>query len=336
MLLRLLTILARSIALFTGGFTLINLTGECVVNRFDATIWWLDLAVLPYTSTRLFQVGFALAMTWFGLFGLDRKRARTTVVRFTIMVFGLAAATVATANTITFFQLVLSEQISASTHLPLSLFVAGAMLLVVLAALLPTTQQQHNGSRRLPLSGAFITFLLFPLGLTWFFGSTDYCRPADVAVVFGAKAFANGTPSVVLADRVSHACDLYRQGYIRGLIFSGGPGDGNVHETESMQRLALQLGVDADDIWLDRKGLSTEETVRNTLPLLDSLGARRVVAVSHSYHLPRIKMAYLRRGINVYTTPAEDRSGHGSKPKQLAREVIAFWAYYIRPLTGSV
>ena len=41
------------------------------------------------------------------------------------------------------------------------------------------------------------------------------------------------------------------------------------------------------DILRDARGINTEATVRNTL----ALRPRRVLAVSHFYHLPRIKMS---------------------------------------------
>ena len=42
------------------------------------------------------------------------------------------------------------------------------------------------------------------------FGMTDYRRGADAAVVFGCLAYANGQPSLPLADRVRTAVELLR------------------------------------------------------------------------------------------------------------------------------
>src|SRR5437868_14663387 len=98
-------------------------------------------------------------------------------------------------------------------------------------------------------SGVSVGFLLicwvgvFPLLQTVCFGKTDYRREADVAVVFGARAYADGRPSDALADRVRTACELYQRGIVKKLLLSGGPGDGLVSETEAMRRMALSLRV---------------------------------------------------------------------------------------------
>ena len=139
--------------------------------------------------------------------------------------------------------------------------------------------------------------------------------------------------STVLADRVKTACQLYRDGLVKKLIFSGGPGDGPVHETEAMRRLALKLGVNPADILIDTAGRNSQATVNDTLPLFKQLHAQRVIVVSHFYHLPRIKMAYQRAGWDVYTVPARESHFAGT-PYMLAREVAALWVYYFRPLVS--
>jgi uncharacterized SAM-binding protein YcdF (DUF218 family) len=164
------------------------------------------------------------------------------------------------------------------------------------------------------------------------FGKTDYRRPADAIVVLGARAYADGRPSDALADRVRTACKLYRDGFARKLIFSGGPGDGAVHETEAMRRMALQLRVKPEDIVLDRDGLNTRATVRNSEAIFSQLHAQRVLVVSHFYHLPRIKLSYQRDGWDVYTVPAKERYLLRQTPYNMLREVAALWVYYLRGL----
>ena len=166
------------------------------------------------------------------------------------------------------------------------------------------------------------------------FGKTDYRRQADAAVVLGARVYADGRPSDALADRVRTACELYHAGLVRKLVFSGGPGDGGVHETEAMRRMAVRLGVLPADITLDEKGFNTQATVANTESLLAGLDARRVLVVSHFYHLPRIKLAYQRKGLEVYTVPARETYLLRQMPYNMAREVAALWVYYLRPLAG--
>jgi uncharacterized SAM-binding protein YcdF (DUF218 family) len=135
----------------------------------------------------------------------------------------------------------------------------------------------------------------------------------------------------VLADRVRTAVDLYHAGAARVLIFSGGPGDGATSEPAAMRALALSLGVAEADIVLDEGGLNTERTVANTAALLRGRGVGgRVLAVSHFYHLPRVKMAYQRAGVEAYTVPVRDVLP--GLPWYMGREVAAVWVYYAAPL----
>ena len=103
-----------------------------------------------------------------------------------------------------------------------------------------------------------------------------------------------------------------------------------VHEAEAMKRFALGRGVPAEAIILDADGVNTRATCRNTVPILERLGARRVLAVSTWYHLPRVKMTYQRLGVEAYTVPAEQNRDLAGMPWYMTREVAALWAYYLR------
>jgi vancomycin permeability regulator SanA len=203
--------------------------------------------------------------------------------------------------------------------------------------------RSHNDSKRFSRPSIFrilkrttlaslvvgVLVIGFPLAQMFCFGKTDYRRRADVAVVFGAGVYPNGRLSVALADRVRTAIALYQDGTVDTLLFSGGPGMGDIHETQGMKNYAISKGVPASAIILDPQGLSTHETVEHTNPMLDQLGAKHVLAVSHFYHLPRIKMAYQRTGREVYTVPASESYTLKAMPYYLAREVAAFWYYYL-------
>jgi vancomycin permeability regulator SanA len=119
---------------------------------------------------------------------------------------------------------------------------------------------------------------------------------------------------------------LYRAGLAPRLFFSGGPGEGAIDEPASMARYAEAMGVPQSAIVLDPFGINTESTVRNTVAAESN---RRILAVSHFYHLPRIKMTYQRYGVNVYTVPSETTVYRGMV-YNLVREDVAFWAYYLR------
>lgn len=102
-----------------------------------------------------------------------------------------------------------------------------------------------------------------------------------------------------------------------------------MHETEAMRRLAVSQGVPNEAVLLDRDGLDTRATVRNTVPVFRQRRLRRILAVSQFYHLPRIKMTYLCSGYDVYTVPAGATRPMVSLPWLVTREVAALWEYYL-------
>jgi vancomycin permeability regulator SanA len=173
--------------------------------------------------------------------------------------------------------------------------------------------------------------VLVPLTQIVFFGTTDYRRPAQAAVVLGARVMPDGEASVVLADRVRTAVELYHQGLVDTLVMSGGlEPDTGYDETTVMRALAIEEGVATADVWVDPNGTSTAATVADTVPLFAGRGIGTVLVVSHFYHLPRIKLAYERAGLEVFTVPAAQSVIVPQTPANVAREVPALWVYYLR------
>ncbi|MCA8960274.1 MAG: YdcF family protein [Planctomycetes bacterium] len=327
-------IVGRTLAAAFGVFTLLNSVGEWLHRGFEANLWWLDL---PYRDPTLRSLTFAgLGLTFIRI-GVRPPRGRRG--RWLATAIVLAVVGVALVNTATFYQLVRSASLRSRFPVPFSAIVAVSISWVAVSLLLPdrTSARRRRfgaGPRHLfaiLLFGALILF--FPLAQMLCFGNTDYRRPADAAVVFGSRVFSDGTPSLALADRMRTAIEVFREGLVDHLVFSGGPGDGEFHETDVMLNMALEAGVPRDAIIVDIAGLDTWSTVLHCRAILAEHGFERLLAVSHFYHLPRIKMTFHRAGIRqVYTVPAHETRRLRRLPYFMLREVIAFWAYYLRPL----
>jgi uncharacterized SAM-binding protein YcdF (DUF218 family) len=161
------------------------------------------------------------------------------------------------------------------------------------------------------------------------FGLTDYRRPADAIVVFGARAYADGTPSEALRERVETGAALYRAGLAPRLILSGGVDPSGVSEPRVMRAVAIEAGVPASAIVEDELGETTEATVRDVGTLADRHGIRSVLMVSHYFHLPRIKLLAARRGLPCFTVPADEgRTRLRGTPFYVLREVAALAFYF--------
>lgn len=149
------------------------------------------------------------------------------------------------------------------------------------------------------------------------FGTTDYARPSEAIVVFGARVCEDGRPSLALEDRVRHGVRLFHAGLAPALVLSGAP-----DEVAAMRALALRWGVPEGAIECDPEGLNSFATLRN-------LRQRRVLAVSHYYHLARIKLAARRLGLACATSPCPMSRRLAREPYFVARECAAFVGYYL-------
>ena len=333
--------LLRPIAFFLACFSLLNLAAGRLVPGFDANLWWIDFRRLPEPLPDVALAIAGLTLLVYAVAGALAGRYRLLLAPGMILLLAFSAL-----NAAEFYILLARGVIMSSIWVPLSIFVLLPSALIArsisqgrrpAAAGSGAGEHRPRWPRHLGSAAVFAAMcVLFPLAQMVCFGCTDYRRPADAVVAFGARAYASGTMSTALFDRTRTAVDLYEAGLARVLIFSGGPGDGDIHETEAMRRYAMERGVPDSAILRDELGLDTQATVSNTMAMFRQRGYRRILTVSQFYHLPRIKLTYLRAGLEVYTVPAERSRYMPGMPYFIAREVAALYLYYIRPLVPGL
>lgn len=315
----------RGLALFLGAFAAANAVGGIVAPGFDANVWWIDVRALPpgVATASLGATGVLLAAWAIRPSPGPARRFATRTALWTVA--GLAAWDAAR---------VVALAADGSIHafpVPFSALVVAALVAVGREVRHSPPAVGCNWPVAPAAAGWAAAFALLQMLC---FGGTDYARSADAIVVFGARTYADGRPSQALADRVRTACSLWRDGRAPLLVLSGGPGDGAVHETEAMAALARAEGVPDEAIVRDRDGTNTRATVANVAALLRSRGLHTTLAVSHSYHLPRVKMAFDRAGVGAYTVPARESRPIPRMPWFVGREVVALWGYWISPSSG--
>lgn len=154
--------------------------------------------------------------------------------------------------------------------------------------------------------------------------------PGDAIVVFGSKVHADGRPSGSLLDRTVTACRLWTRGAAPVLVLSGGRAPGAaVSEPQAMRTIALAHGVPDAALLLDEDGVTTAASVDNVAALARARGWRRIFAVSHDYHLARIRLLGDRARVPLRTVPAEETCPAGWKAAACAREVVAWSAAWL-------
>ena len=141
---------------------------------------------------------------------------------------------------------------------------------------------------------------------------------ADAIVVMGASVYGD-SPSTILADRLDAAAELYFAGVAPKIIVSGTGSDPDYNEPEVMKNYLISLGVPSEDIFCDRAGFSTYDTMYR---VVNVFGAERVVVVTQTYHLYRAMYVGNALGIEAIGF-ASDYSDYEDQLWYDLREVFA-------------
>lgn len=140
----------------------------------------------------------------------------------------------------------------------------------------------------------------------------------DCILVLGCGVI-DGSPSVMLADRLNKAVELYSLGVAPKILMSGDHGTEQYDEVNVMREYAVNAGVPEEDIFMDHAGFSTYESMRRASVIF---GCERIVVVTQRYHLYRAMYDAERSGIDAYGCIAD---GHTfvRQPYYTGREIFA-------------
>lgn len=141
----------------------------------------------------------------------------------------------------------------------------------------------------------------------------------DCILVLGCLVRADGTPSDMLADRLTVGCELYESGVADKLLFSGDHGQNDYDEVSAMKDFALDRKIAAENIFLDHAGFSTYESVYRAKKIF---GAKKIVIVTQKYHLYRALYIAKALGLDAYGV-ASDLNTYRGQSYRDAREVLA-------------
>jgi SanA protein len=155
-------------------------------------------------------------------------------------------------------------------------------------------------------------------------GEGTYARVADVppravAIVLGARVFADGTPSLVLEDRLATALDLYRRGKVRRILVTGDNGSNQYDEVTVMQRWLVARGVVPAHVQRDHAGFRTLDSMARAAQVFR---VRHAVVCTQRFHLARSVFLARRYGLDAVGAEA-DRRVYLDARRDATREVIA-------------
>lgn len=161
--------------------------------------------------------------------------------------------------------------------------------------------------------GVLVLGIVVPNVVVWLGGrgpATDDVAEvphAQAALVLGAQVKPDGTPSLMLADRIRAAEELYRAGRVDKLLLSGDHSRVKYDEVGTMRRILLASGIPAEDIFTDHAGFDTWDSAQRARRVFDVSSA---VVVTQRFHMPRALYAARRAGLDV-TGFIADRRDYG-------------------------
>ena len=151
---------------------------------------------------------------------------------------------------------------------------------------------------------------------------------AECIVVLGCSVHADGTPSLMLKDRLDKAVELYKAGAAPKILMSGDHVGRYYNEVAVMKKYAISCGVPSEDIFLDHYGLSTYETMYRSDAIFQ---LKNIIVVTQEYHLYRSVYNAKAFGINAKGVSAEKIS-YSNQLIRDVREIAARtkdWIYCI-------
>lgn len=142
----------------------------------------------------------------------------------------------------------------------------------------------------------------------------------DCILVLGAGVRADGSPSEMLRDRVTVACDLREMLASSALpLLMSGDHTGDYNEVEVMKKLAAERGIPTERIFLDHEGYSTYESIYRARYVF---GVKKMIIVTQGYHLHRALHIARELGMEAVGVPADLRP-YRKQTIYEAREMLA-------------
>ncbi len=155
---------------------------------------------------------------------------------------------------------------------------------------------------------------------------------ADCILVLGAGLLPDGSPSLMLGERIRTGVELYKAGVAPKLLMSGDHSRSDHDEVNAMKDAAKAQGVPSEDIFMDHAGFATYDSFYRAGAIF---GVKKVVIVTQAYHLPRAIWIARRLGLEAVGVACDTRRYAGQLYRDV-REILArdkdFFKCILKPL----
>jgi len=150
---------------------------------------------------------------------------------------------------------------------------------------------------------------------------------ADVALVLGARS-RDSAPLPVFRARIDYALQLYREGKVKKILFTGGPNvPEKISQAEVAKRYAMELGLPEANLLVESVSMRTLENFREAVKILPDPQGTSVLIVSDPLHLKRAMLMAKDLGLKASPAPV---------PQTLIRSPWSRWKFLVRETFGYV
>lgn len=161
------------------------------------------------------------------------------------------------------------------------------------------------------------------------FGNKSKPIKSDCIIVLGCQV--KGTsPSPFLQARLNDSIRLYKEGYGKYIIVSGGKGTGeDITEASAMKVFLLGKGIDKNKIIMEDKSKNTMENLSFSKNVMESKGFKTGVVVSNKYHLKRVSLMSKKLKMNTSYSGVFVSHYALTEYKGYAREVLGILKFLV-------
>lgn len=227
-------------------------------------------------------------------------------------------------------------------------------ILVILTAL------ARNEKKRIKLAGITLAALLFFTN-PWLINNLQYPMHAppmpmaanehyDIGIVLGGMTSYDRVNKQghfnMSSDRFIQTALLYKKGQIKKIIASGGQNgmfsEDDFMEADFVAKNLMDLGIPAEDIWIENQSKNTVENARFSRQIIDRNGGlkTKAVLITSAFHIPRATLTFEQAGIAVRPYPCAFSILPSATRFSAASLIPASWAMdswggFFRELIGT-
>jgi uncharacterized SAM-binding protein YcdF (DUF218 family) len=232
------------------------------------------------------------------------------------------------------------------------MFIAGKILFFFLSPfvwvfiLVILTALARTENKRKKLGGTALAVLLF-FSNPWLINNLQYPFHAppmpmaanekyDIGIVLGGMTSYDRVNKQghfnMSSDRFIQTALLYKKGYIKKIIASGGQNgmfsDDDFMEADFVAKNLIDLGIPAKDIWIENQSKNTLENAQFSKQIIDRNGGikTKAVLITSAFHIPRATLSFEQAGISVRPYPCAFSMLPSATRFSIATMIPASWA----------